>query len=204
MLEFPNIKSRKRKVRKLQEEKMDNFIKKEERRKLNFDLKDSDGEDENENVENEEQKLDFKANNADIKMKKRTRKLKRQEKKTENDFFELKDEVHVRNYFIETEKSKKNERKLKSNLRRNILETDTNNDLNNKNNSINFNNKSIEFEIEMENKIEDSGVHLSEGFVYVYIASDNEVVKEAFAEFLKEFHSHIRGTKNACSCKKIL
>ena len=174
---------------------MDNFIKKEERRKLNFDFKDSDGEDENENVENEEQKLDFEADNADIKMKKRTRKLKRQEKKTENDFFELKDEVHVRNYLIETEKSKKNERKLKSNLRRNILETNTSNDLNNKNNLINFNNKSIEFEIEMENKIEDSGVHLSEGYVYVYIASDNEVVKEAFAEFLKEFHSHIRGTR---------
>ena len=199
MHEFPNIKSRKRKVRILQEEKMETFIKNEEKRKLNSKLRNSEDEDEDERVEIEEGKSNLKNNNVDITIHKKTRKLKRQERKQETDYFDLKDEIHVRNYLkTESEKNEKNEKNdkseqnLKSNFRRKILETDVNNDLNNK---INKNNKSIEFEIEEENKIEDSGMHLSEGYVYVYIASDNEVVKEAFAEFLKEFHSHIRGEK---------
>ena len=177
----------------LQEEKMETFIKNEEKRKLNSKLRNSEEEDEDERVEG---KSNLKNNNVDITIHKKTRKLKRQERKQETDYFDLKDEIHVRNYLkTESEKNEKNDKSdqnLKSNFRRKNLESDVNNDLNNKNNK---NNKSIEFEIEEENKIEDSGMHLSEGYVYVYIASDNEVVKEAFAEFLKEFHSHIRGEK---------
>ena len=195
-------------MRILQEEKMETFIKNEEKRKLNFKLKNID-------EENEEEKSNLKNNDVDINVHKKTRKLRRQERKQETEYFDLKDEIHVRNYLkTESEKNEKNEKSeqnLKSNFRRKILETDVNYDLNNKNNKNNKNNnnnRSIEFEMEEENKIEDSGVHLSEGYVYVYIASDNEVVKEAFAEFLKEFHSHIRGEnsykKNHKNCVFII
>ena len=187
---------------------METFIKNEEKRKLNFKLKNID-------EENEEEKSNLKNNDVDITIHKKTRKLRRQERKQETEYFDLKDEIHVRNYLkTESEKNEKNEKSeqnLKSNFRRKILETDVNyeiNNKNNKNNNNNDNNKSIEFEMEEENKIEDSGVHLSEGYVYVYIASDNEVVKEAFAEFLKEFHSHIRGEnlykKNHKNCVFII
>ena len=106
------------------------------------------------------------------------------------------DEKHVRNYLREKNRKNNNNDKNESikqekqtNLRRKLSEEE----IRFENNIKNKNNNSTDMEKEVENKVEDSGIHLSEGFVYIYIASDNEIVKEAFAEYLKEYNPNIRG-----------
>jgi hypothetical protein len=37
------------------------------------------------------------------------------------------------------------------------------------------------------------GTHTKGGNIYVYVASDNEEVKEAFVSFLDNYHPQIRG-----------
>ena len=52
-------------------------------------------------------------------------------------------------------------------------------------------NKKNNKEVEKEEVFK--GTHTKGGNIYVYVASDNEEVKEAFVSFLDNYHPQIRG-----------
>ena len=53
--------------------------------------------------------------------------------------------------------------------------------------------KDKEKDKEVEKEEVFKGTHMKGGNIYVYVASDNEEVKEAFVSFLDNYHPQIRG-----------
>ena len=221
---MPNIEKSKKRIRKLQEEKMENFVLREkernERRKLSQEKNHIQNENESEDVFENNQKSNSDRKNRKLKDRKKTG--NNVENSMENNFenteekLRIKDENHVRRYLLEKETEKIkieekriNDKKLRDSVKdKNFKKFDRNlkgrklNDVDKEaakevekevENETAKVHEEVEKEILIENKEEDGGVHLSDGTTFIFIASDNELVKEAFAKYIKTHYPKIKG-----------
>ena len=191
-----------------------------ERRKLSQEKNHIENENENEDGFENNEKFHSKRNR---KLKDRRKTGKNDvEDSMENNFenmeekLKIRDENHVRRYLLDKETAKikidekkrndkilrdsveeKNFKKIERNLKgRKLNDVDkeaakeVEKEVENETAKVH---EEVEKEILIENKEEDGGVHLSDGTTFIFIASDNELVKEAFAKYIKTHYPKIKG-----------
>ena len=207
--QLPGILQNSQKSRKLHEQKLRNFMKQEKQRKLQKSEKNRETEIEDLNLK------EFEKNVSAKKSRKNTRKLK-----SESGFLTDIEEIenqYVRDYLRIRKLLSENEDEEVGQGNRNNINDENNHNLKysvNKSNSqkkkslkrrteeIEKTQEKAQEEIKEEEKekievkINEetfSGVHSNSEKIFVYIASDNEIVKEAFADYMTGYHPQIRG-----------
>ena len=207
--QLPGILQNSQKSRKLHEQKLRNFMKQEKRRKLQNSVKNRQTVIEDLNTE------EFEKNVTAKKSRKNARKLK-----SESGYLtdiEEKENQYVRGYLRIRKLLSENEEEEVEQENINNINDENNHNLKysvNKSNSQkkkSLKRRTEEIEKTQEKAQEDikeeekekievkineetfSGVHSNSEKIFVYIASDNEIVKEAFADYMAGYHPQIRG-----------